>query len=523
MKKNSLLFLVLLLVYSITIVAQNNINSKKPNIVYVLVDDMGQGDLTCYNPASKIPTVNLDKLAEQGTIFTDAHSGASVCTPTRYGIMTGRYAWRSPLKERVVSGYDPCLIPEERETVAKLLQRNGYETALIGKWHLGLNWSCKDGEAITQQKNDITQSENKIDFSKKITLGPINLGFDYFYGVAASWDFPPYIFIENDHLAELPQSLQGGWVGEIPEGITPKQLTEKKVKNSVPLAVWRKGVSASLKPEDAVKVITDRSIKYINEHTGEKPLFLMVSYTAPHTPVVPREKYRGTSECGIYGDFCVELDDAVGQLVKALKDKNIFENTLFVFTADNGSSLRGIPMAVQKKYNHSPSHIYKGYKARLDEGGHRVPYIVTWPGKVKANSTSNEIINLNDLYATCAELLGEEIKENAGEDSYSILSIMEGSKENNKDRVVVHSDFSGYFGIRKGDWKLTFPRKPKAIALYNLKDDPSETTNMAEKHPEKVAELTNILSETVKKGRSTNGVSQKNDDPQHWEQLYFMK
>lgn len=525
MKINSLskIVLPLLLLSSIVSFASQKKSETKefPNIVYVLADDMGQGDLSCYNPKSKIPTINLDKLAEAGAMFTDAHSGASICTPTRYGILTGRYCWRSTLKERVVSGYDPCIISDERETVATLLQRNGYKTALVGKWHLGLDWTCKEGESITDIKNDIPETEDKIDFSKRIRHGPINLGFDYFYGVAASWDFPPYIFIENDHLVEVPLFKKGGWIGEIPDGLSEKEF--EKVKKQHPLATWRNGHAASLKPEDATRVITERSVKYINEYNDKAPLFMMVSYTAPHTPITPRSQFRGKSECGIYGDFCVELDDAVGLLVEVLKKKGLFENTLFIFTADNGSSLKGIPMAVQKKYNHSPSYIYKGYKARLDEGGHRVPYIVSWPGKIQPNSTNNILISLNDLYSTCADIVDEKVKDNVAEDSYSILSALEGKTLDNKERVLVHSDFSGYFGIRSGDWKLTFPRDANKSALYNLKNDPGEETNLKEKYPKKVAELKDLLSETIRNGRSTSGKVQKNEGPEHWAQLYWMK
>ena len=501
--------------------SKNKHPEKLPNIVIVLADDMGQGDLSCYNPDSKIPTPNVDKLASEGTIFTDAHSGASVCTPTRYGIMTGRYCWRTKLKGKVLNGYDPCLIPEQRETIASMLKKSGYETALIGKWHLGLNWTTKENEEITGVKNDLAESEKKIDFSKPIKLGPHNLGFNYFYGVAASWDFPPYIFIENDRLVEAPTRTAGGWVGEIPEGYTKENII--KHKKEVPIAIWRTGVAASFNPQDALRLITEKSVDYIENYNSPKPLFLLVSYTAPHTPIVPRDEFRGKSQCGIYGDFCVELDDGVGKIANALKEKGLFDNTIFIYTADNGTSVKGLPVSYQKKYHHSPSYIYKGYKGRLDEGGHRVPFVAVWPGHTPPGSTNKSLIDLNDLYATFAQLAGGKINDNTAEDSRSFLPALNGKQLDNDDRVVVHSDFAGFFGIRKGDWKLTFPRDLKKQALYNLKDDPGEKHNLAAEYPDKIKELTGLLTKIVEEGRSTTGKPQQNDGPERWEQLNWMR
>ncbi|WP_289054298.1 sulfatase-like hydrolase/transferase [Carboxylicivirga marina] len=521
MKRFTLFMTMQCFVFGLAFSKKNKVE-KLPHIVYVLVDDMGQGDLSCYNPESKIPTVNLDKLAEQGMRFTDAHSGSAVCTPTRYGILTGRYCWRSELKERVVSGYDPCIVDKDRSTVATLLSRNGYQTAMIGKWHLGLNWATKDGSKITELKNDIVETEKRIDFTRPLELGPTHLGFNYFYGIAASWDFPPYIFIENDRLVEQPNGKKGGWIGDLPEGHTLETIEKNKKK--YPLASWRDGVTGSLGPKDAVKVITDKTVDYINEFDNSKPQFLFVCYTSPHTPVVPRDEFKGTSQCGIYGDFCVELDDAVGQIITALKEKGVYDNTLFVFTADNGSSLKGIPITIQKKYNHSPSYIYKGYKARLDEGGHRVPFITSWPAAMPMGEVNYNLISLNDLYATCAELVGEDLSNNEAEDSYSILADLKGVKTvTDTERVIVHSDFTGYFAIRKGDWKLTFPRAGKENELFNLKNDPGEKSNLMDKHKEKADELTKLLTKVVKEGRSNKGTPVLNDGPKHWEQLTWMK
>jgi len=501
-------------------VAQNLKENELPNIIIIISDDMGQGDVSSFNPDSKIPTPNIDKLAEAGARYTDAHTGASVCTPTRYGIITGRYCWRSPLKGRVLSGYDPCLIPQDRETIASMLKKAGYKTAIIGKWHLGLDWTLKNGDSIKSIKNDYAEVEKKIDFSKPIKNGPVNLGFDYFYGVSASWDFPPYIFIENDKLVEAPTRTAGGWVGDIPKGYTKENIMENKRK--VPMAVWRPGVAGSFNPQDALRLITEKSVKYIKDYKSKKPMFLYVTYTAPHTPIVPRDEFKGKSQCGIYGDFCVELDNGVGQIVDALKEKGVFKNSIVIFAADNGASLRGLPLGYQKKYHHSPSYIYKGYKGRLDEGGHRVPFIASWPGHIPPGTVNKSLFDTNDLFATFAELTGQSVPDNAAEDSKSFLDALNGKELDNSDRVVVHSDFLGYFGIRKGDWKLTFPKDLTKQALYNLKDDPGEKHNLINEYPEKVKELTDLLTKVVKEGRSTPGITQKNDGPEIWEQLNWL-
>lgn len=494
-----------------------------PNIVYLLVDDMGIGDLSCYNEESKIKTTSIDALAKEGVMFTDAHSAASICTPTRYGIMTGRYSWRTPLKERVLSGYDPCLISPDRETVAKLMKRNGYHTALIGKWHLGLDWQAKDGEIISGLKNDIAETEDKIDFSKPILNGPIQAGFDYFYGVAASWDFPPYIFIENDMISEVPLVKKGGLLKNYYPDISIDEL--KKNNRDYPLVTWRQGyASQTLNPEDAVTIITDRSIQYIQEQKKDESFFLMVNFTAPHTPVLPRDEFVGKSDCGIYGDFCLELDQSIGRIIQQLKEEGLFENTLLIFTADNGASLRSIPMKKQKEFSHSPSYIYKGYKARLDEGGHRIPFIATWPGNIASGSANKGAISLNDLYATCAEIVGEDVAENAGEDSFSILSMLLDEEIKNPDRdVIIHSDFTGYFAIRHEQWKLVYHRDHDKIALYDIKADPGEQQNIISEHPDIKEMLTGKLTDAVLNGRTTPGADQNNDGPTYWEQLYWME
>lgn len=491
-----------------------------PNIVYIMADDMGIGDVSAYNPDSKIKTPNIDQLASQGMRFTDAHTAASVCTPTRYGLLTGRYCWRTALKERVITAYDSCLIPEERETVASLLKRNGYQTALVGKWHLGLDWTPKNGDAFTCKPKDIAGYEEQIDFASPIKLGPSQLGFDYFYGIGASWDFPPYIFIENDQLVEQPIEKRGGWIGSVPEGMSVAEVSKDK---SVPKQLWREGYAGSLEPEDALRVITDKSIEYIQQKKSSDPFFLLVSYSAPHTPVVPGKQFRGTSACGLYGDFCQEMDAGIGEIIQALKAKKLLDNTLIVFTADNGASLKAIPPGAQKKYKHSPSYNLSGFKARLQEGGHRVPFIVSWPGHAPKGKTNDDLIGLNDLYATCAALVNEKVADNTAEDSYNILPILNGKAlPTNQDRVMIHSDFRGFFSIRFKNWKLSYPKDLKPV-LIDLASDLSEKNNLAEQNPEMVEKLTTMLTNAVRNGRTTPGESQLNDGLEFWDQLYWMR
>ncbi|ANW96877.1 hypothetical protein AXE80_11545 [Wenyingzhuangia fucanilytica] len=502
-----------------------SIYAQQPNIVYILVDDLGVGDISALNNEGKIKTPNIDQLTKEGMTFTDAHSGASVCTPTRYGLLTGRYAWRTTLKSRVVNSYANCLIPKERATVASLAKKNGYNTAMIGKWHLGLNWQSKTGNNVSKNLNEGV--EEFVDFSKKITLGPNELGFDYWYGTGASWDFPPYAFIENNLLLENEKLVATD--DDYTPSIYPKALEEKmkatkdqktlkKLKNSYPINSWRKGVQLpEITKEHGLTIVANKAANYINHYNSKKPLFLYIPLTAPHTPVSPTEKFKGSSKCGIYGDFVQELDFYVGKIINSLKEKGMYENTLLIFTADNGASLKAIPMAEQKKYNHSPSGIYSGYKARLTEGGHRVPFIATWPKVIAKNSTCDSLISLNDLYATMADLFNNKITDNEAEDSFSMLWALKGKSisDNEKRTVDFHHSFAGDFAFRKGTWKADF----KTSKLFNLDDDIKETNNLKSKYPEKYEELRALASSYIFNGRTTQGEKQSNEGPKVWKQI----
>ncbi|PQB08935.1 arylsulfatase [Polaribacter filamentus] len=508
---NNTLFLILsLVIVSCSSTQKKNASEKitskkKPNIIYILADDLGYGDLSSFNENGKIKTPNLDAMASEGMMFTDAHTSSSVCTPTRYGILTGRYNWRSRLKRSVLRGTSKALIPNDRSTLASILKASGYQTAFIGKWHLGWDWA----------KNE----NNEIDFSKEVTNTPNDLGFDYAYGHCGSLDMAPYVYVENGFATQIPT-----------------ELTESKSK----YGWWRNGLtSADFVHEDVTPNFFRRGIKYVQEQaTAEKPFFLYLPLPSPHTPILPTEEWQNKSGLNPYGDFVMMFDDYVGQLLKAVKDAGIEENTLIVFTSDNGCSPAAKIDELTAK-NHSPSYTFRGHKADIFEGGHRVPFIVKWPASVKAGSVSNQTICTTDFFATSAEIVNYKMKASDGEDSFSMMPLLEGKDRSTREATIHHS-INGNFAIRKGDWKLIMtpdsggwsypnPKKDKdyiktlpKIQLYNLDTDIAEATNVQADYPEKVSELKQLLTQQILKGRSTPGLDQKNDTGNTWKQLSWM-
>ena len=455
-----------------------NTNPKsRPNIVYILADDMGYGDLTCLNKDSKIPTLNMDRIANEGVIFTDAHSGSAVCTPTRYGIMTGRYSWRGKLKKGVLWGYSPSLIESGRMTVASLLKQHGYATACIGKWHLGLG------------------SDEKTDYSKPLHPCPNDLGFDYFFGIPASLDMEPYLYIENDHAYEQPTEQ------------TPGSTREQE-------GFWRAGpIAPGFKHVNVLPDLTNKAVEVVDKHAREnkdKPLFLYFAMTAPHTPWVPNDSFRSKSNVGKYGDFVLQVDQTIGQVIKVLEEHAMLDNTLFIVTSDNGSDARFI----DPTYDHDANYVFRGQKSDVWDGGHHIPFIARWPERIKAGTVSNELTCLTDLLATAAAIVGADLPEDAGEDSYNILPAMEGRKTDTPIReTVVHHSVDGMFAIRRGDWKLIFGRgsggwtdKGKMTdppgQLYHLGDDIEEKNNLFNEKPDIVKQLTALLDKVKQEGRS---------------------
>jgi arylsulfatase A-like enzyme len=479
---------------------------KQPNIVYILCDDLGIGDVSSYNPSSKISTPNIDKLAKTGVRFTDVHTGSSVSTPTRYGILTGRYAWRTRLKQGVLSGYDKALIESGRETVASMLQKRNYNTACIGKWHLGWNWS------------NIEAGEKDVDFSKAVTGGPNDVGFDYSYNIVGSLDMPPYVYVEN----------------ALPIGIPKDTCASGKG-----LGFFRSGIAApGFKQEEVLPNFTSKALGYIKEKSKDaKPFFLYFPLTAPHTPILPTKEFQGKSGLTPYGDFVLMCDDVLKKVVAQLKESGVYDNTIIIFTSDNGcSKAADIPSMTAK--GHYPSGIYRGAKSDIWDGGHRVPFIVSWPKSVKPKAT-NKLVCTTDLFRTIAELEKVKLADNMAEDSYSFLTELTGKSTLEPQReTVIHHSIDGMFAIRKGDWKQIFCSysggwsQPNAksletktlppIQLYNMRTDSEEKNNQYDKHPEIVTELTAMITKQVKEGRSTLGVVQQNTGPKYWKQLNWI-
>lgn len=482
---------------------------NKPNIVFILADDLGYGDVRCFNPDSKIPTPNLDQLARDGMMFTDAHSTSAVCTPTRYSILTGRYNWRSRLQAGVLGGLSPRLIENGRLTVAEMLQKSGYKTACIGKWHLGMDWVVLEGKEITTLGVEKPDQVWNVDFSKPIKNGPNSVGFDYFFGISASLDMVPYTFIENDRVVELPSTNVS----------YPMMLGNEKSRT-------REGPGA--KGFDAEKVLpelTKKSVEFIKRSAGKGPFFLYLAFASPHTPILPESKWRGKSGINPYCDFVMATDAAVGEIVKALKEAGVLENTLIFFTSDNGCA-PAADFKTMLAHGHNPSYKLRGTKADIFEGGHRVPLIVRWDGKVKSNQVYPHTVCLVDFMATVAEIIGYKLPDNAAEDSVSLLPAFLGKTEPLREATIHHS-INGTFAIRQGKWKLIFaphsggwsdPRPGNKIVkelppiqLYDLENDIGETKNIWKEHPEIVGKLTKLMEDYVARGRSTPGVPQKND------------
>jgi arylsulfatase A-like enzyme len=463
---------------------------------------MGYGDVGCLNPEGKIATPHMDRLAGEGMVFTDAHSGSAVCTPTRYGILTGRYCWRSRLKSGVLYGYSPRLIEQGRLTVGQMLQAQGYHTACVGKWHLGMNWSLKDGGIAEREKQGW-----HVDYTKAIQQGPTTVGFDYFYGISASLDMPPYVFIENDRCKGVP---------------------------TVEKAYIRKGPAhADFDAMDVLGRIAEKAVGYIDERAAKakagEPFFLYFPLNAPHTPIVPTKQWQGKSGLNAYADFVMQVDDAVGQVLAALDRNGLAENTIVIVTSDNGCSPRADFGELAAK-GHDPSDVFRGNKADIYEGGHRIPFIVRWPGRVAAGSRSDQLVCLTDLMATCAELLGVKLPDDAGEDSVSILPALLGTARGPLREAVVHHSINGSFAVRQGDWKLIFcagsggwswPRPVQGetaglppMQLYDLAADVGEEANLfgAQKGDPAgpVMRLSGLLSRYVERGRSTAGARQAN-------------
>jgi len=434
---------------------------NRPNVVLIMADDMGFGDLGSYNPNAGVPTPHMDAITSEGMRFTNAHSPSAVCTPTRYGLLTGRYAWRLPILESgVTEGYSPLVIDTNRTTIADIMSEAGYRTAAIGKWHLGLG------------------VEDSTNYDEPITPGPRSLGFDYFYGIPASLDMAPYVWVENESTTS-PATIYA----ENPVGCCISSF-------------WRSGPAASdFDHSDVLPEITKRASDYIRASANQNaPFFLYVPLAAPHTPWFPSEEFSGISEAGEYGDFVAMVDHAIGEISSALEESNQIENTLLIVTSDNGAYW---PIEQSSRFAHQPNSPWRGQKADIHEGGHRVPFIARWPGTIEANSSTNELSVLTDLFATLADITN--IGHIGGEDSFSLYPVFLGGETARKE--AVHQSFHGMLAITQDEWKLIdgqgsggftaidIPPDSPPRQLYNLNDDPAERINLYRTHPDIAATL----------------------------------
>ena len=482
----------------------------KPNVIYILADDMGYGDVSALNERAAFKTPIFDQMAAEGVAFTDAHASSAVCTPSRYSILTGRYNWRSRLKCGVMSGYSSPLIEDGRMTVANLFRENGYRTAAIGKWHLGMEFKKDDTFRLLPD----FETCQGVDYSGKIEKSPIVNGFDYYYGISASLHMAPYIYIENDRFTQLPD-----------------HETEDTGKR-----FFRRGPTApDFVHEDVLPHLTDKVLETIDAYRDD-PFFIYFPMPAPHTPILPSAEFLGKSGTNEYGDFVLMVDAMVGRVLCKLKETGLDENTVVIFTSDNGCS----PMANFEELlaaGHNPSYVFRGHKADIYEGGHRVPLLIRWPGGIKPGGRCDKIVCLSDFMATVADLLDAELPPEAGVDSVSTLPLWLDVDSPSTREDVVHQSFDGSLSIRKGKYKLEMcpgsggwsypaPGEEKddmpRFQLYDLENDISERVKVIGDHPAIAGYLKKILISYVKHGRSTPGEKQQNNGEEIWQAIKWM-
>lgn len=474
----------------------------RPNVILVLADDLGIGDISPTNPQCKIATPNLQLLADEGITFHDAHTPSAVCTPTRYGLLTGRYNWRSRLARGVLSGTSNHLIPAERPTIANMLQDAGYHTAMIGKWHLGWDWSKTDGE---------------IDFAKPVFNGPDINGFDQYYAHCGSLDMPPYVWVDTGRATAIPSREQG---------VTAKQD---------PYGWYRKGpIAPDFVIDEVLPHLFNKAITHVKSRAvpaeSSQPFFLYLALPAPHTPIVPLAPFQDASGLNPYADFVMQVDHHVGELMAAVREAGLDEDTLVIFTSDNGCSPQA-NFEVLSQQGHDPSRGFRGHKADIYEGGHRVPMIARWPEHIAAGMNTDALVCLTDVYPTLEAIAGGSPKPRGGEDGFDLTPVFAGGEASARDTLISHS-IDGAFAIRQGSWKLCLcggsggwsaPREADAkqqnlpsVQLFNLDADPGEETNLVDEHPEKVSELMELLEDQVTRGRCTPGVKLSNDREVVW-------
>ncbi len=509
--RHSLLCLVLLVISPFATgatAAEPKQAQSRPNIVVILADDFGVGDIQAHYPENKIPTPYLDRLVRQGMSFTDAHSPSAVCSPTRYGLLTGRYCWRTRMQEWVIAAYEPPLISADRPTLPSFLQQYGYHTACVGKWHLGWDWQGPQPPTMNPLQRN-SQKHLEWDFTKRIGGGPVDRGFDEYFGVVLP-NMPPFCFIRNDRVTVQPTDEYK---------YSPDQGTV------MPRGFEGCPMAPGWKFDEILPKITERAVAYIHERAGQdQPFFLYFSQTSPHEPISPSPPFVGKSGIAPIADFVMETDWSAGQVIQAIDDAGMADNTIVIFTADNGHShYTGWEELIAA--GHQPSGPYRGHKGDVWEGGHRVPMVVRWPSKIAAGSKSDQLVCLTDLFATCAELLDVELSPDAAPDSFSFLgSAIGADNENNawprRTSAVNHSNF-GEFAYREGSLKLVFKNSDRNLAksrgkkrvreLYDLSADIAESTDLSAERTEDLERMTDQLLQLVASGSSRPGARGHND------------
>lgn len=502
-----LIFTLSVLSYASPSVAGDN----TPNIIILYADDLGMGDLGSFNKKSKIPTPNLDKLAAQGMRFTDAHSSSGICSPSRYALLTGRYHWRK--FHGIVKAFEPSVFDAKRLTLPEMLQQKGYTTAAIGKWHLGWGWDAI--RKANRPKNGVGPDD--FDWSKRIPDGPTTHGFDYYFGDTVI-NFPPYVWIENDKVLQVPDTM----------------VDSSLWKNKEGKMEYRKGpMITGWDPYENIPTTTQKGIDYITKQAKTKqPFFLYFAYPSPHAPIIPNDEFDDTSNAGPYGDLVVETDDSIGKLLNAIKKAGIENNTLVIFSADNGPE--HYAYLRDENFDHWSSGDFRGLKRDIYEGGHRVPTIIRWPNHVPENSQTNELMSQIDFMATIAEIVGFNLPDDVAEDSYNLLPLWLAESERSSRRSLVHNTFKDNYAIRSEGFTLINAKSGnqnrrmerfnyaawqqkhhyvsddhKSGQLFDMKSDSTQRKNLIDRHPKKAKELKRLLKQVIEQGYSSSRLNNK--------------
>ena len=501
---------VMLCVFSTWILSLTAAAADRPNVIVIYTDDQGFGDTSYLNPDAKFQTPNLDRIASEGIAFTNAHSADSVCTPSRYGLLTGRYCWRTTRKKGVLGAEAPCLIPDDRLTLASLLQQNGYRTAMFGKWHLGMDFPGEPGQR---------------DWTKPVQDMPLDKGFDHFFGVPASLNFGVLAWFEN----RFPQTPPTLYTAKKPNPryldyrIQPPYQTTPEATQQ---ALGKPGMEVAPDFVDNLCLtrFTNEALTWIKTHQqdakSDKPFFVYLAMTSPHYPVCPLPQFHGQGACGAYGEFVIETDHHVGRLLQYLDEAGLADNTLVIYTSDNGpeNSWR----SRIEDFQHDSRGRFRGGKRDIYEGGHRLPFFVRWPKRIaKPGRTYDGLVGQVDVLATLAELIEAELPSEVAEDSQSFLSVLLNAQAQPQRAPLINHAANGRFAVTDGHWKLVMPHRDQTDELYNLADDETESQNLASQHPDKVKELTEAISRIICNGRSTPGPRVDNDTG-YWQDLAWL-